>query len=41
MTMMMAVPAMPMMRVSNRNHNLRTRCWDHRREEHKGEKSKS
>jgi hypothetical protein len=40
MTMMMAIPAMPMMRVANLNHNLRARCWNQRHEERKGENSK-
>ena len=40
MTMVMAVPAMPMMRVSNRNYYLSARCGYQRHEEHKGEKSK-
>jgi len=40
MTVMMAVPAMPMMRVSNRNDNLSVRCRYQRNEEQKGEKSK-
>jgi hypothetical protein len=40
MTMVMAVPAMPMMRVSNLYYNLSARCGYQRHEEHKGEKSK-
>jgi hypothetical protein len=40
MTMMMAVPAMPMMLMPNCYHNLSARCRYQRNEEHKGEKSK-
>jgi hypothetical protein len=42
MTMVMAVPAMPMvmMVIPNRNNNLGARCRDQRNEEHKGKKSK-
>jgi hypothetical protein len=40
MTMMMAIPAMAMVRMSNRNHDLCTGCWNQRHKEHKGEKSK-
>jgi hypothetical protein len=40
MTMVMAVPAMTMMLMSNGDHNLGARCWYQRHEEHKGEKTK-
>jgi hypothetical protein len=42
MTVVMAVPAMPMvmMIVSDRNDNLGARCRYQRNEEHKGEKTK-
>jgi hypothetical protein len=40
MTVMVAIPAMPMMRVSYRDHNLRARCRNQRREEQQSEKSK-
>jgi hypothetical protein len=39
MTMVMAVPAMPMMRMSDRNDNLSARCRNQRNEEQKGEKT--
>jgi hypothetical protein len=41
MTMMMAPPAMPMMRMSNIDYNLRARRWNQRHEKHQSEKSKS
>jgi hypothetical protein len=40
MTMMMAVPAMPVMLMSNLDNYLSARCRYQRHEEHKGEKSK-
>jgi hypothetical protein len=39
MTMMMAIPAMPMW-VSNLDNNLGVSCWNQRHQEHEGEKSK-
>jgi hypothetical protein len=40
MTVMMAPPAMPVMRVSNIHYNLPARGWNQRHEERKGENSK-
>jgi hypothetical protein len=40
MTMVMAVPAMAMMLMSNRDYYLSARNWYQRHKEHKGEKSK-
>jgi hypothetical protein len=40
MTVVMAPPTMPMMRVSNIYDHLRARCWDQRHQERQGENSK-
>lgn len=40
MTVMMAIPAMTMMRVTNLYNNLGARCRYQRHEEQKGEESK-
>jgi hypothetical protein len=40
MTMVMAPPAMPVMRVTNIDNYLRTRCGNQRHQERKGENSK-
>ena len=41
MAVVMAPPAMPVMMVSNFDHNLRTRCRDQRHEKHKSQKSEA